>query len=151
MPRRSEHTEHTMSKYGVTGEDIHIWMDEPGMIYGSSHTNERHDPDQIIPYEFVMKYGEELARDIIHDHLYLHELEAQIEAIENEDPPEQSFDSQETLEQTIPPIIEELERKTSRFISLALQVGYLVIVFSLGLIGLGILWILGNLIWIAIS
>jgi len=151
MPRRSEHTEHTMSKYGVTGDDIHVWMDEPGMIFGPSHAAERHDPDQIIPNVFVMKYGEELARDIIHDHLFLHELEAQIEAIEKEDPPEQSFESQETLEHNIPPIIEELERNTSRFINLALQVGYLVIVFSLGLIGLGVLWILGNLIWLAIS
>ena len=151
MPRRSEHSEHTMSKYGVTGEDIHVWMDEPGMTYGPSRASERHDRDQIIPHEFVIKYGEELARDIIHDHLYLHELEKQIDTIEKEDPPEQSFDSQETLENTISPIIEELERKTSRVISLALQVGYLVIVFSLGLIGLGVLWILGNLIWIAIS
>jgi hypothetical protein len=151
MPRRSEHTEHTISKYGVTGEDIHIWMDEPGKIYGSSHASDRHDRDQIIPHEFVMKYGEELARDIIQDHLYLHQLEKQIESIEKEDPPEQSFDSQEALEQSIPPILEELERKTNRFISLSLQVGYLVIVFSLGLIGLGVLWIIGNLIWLAIS
>lgn len=135
----------------MTGEDIHIWMDEPGMNYGPSHASERHDRDQIIPHEFVMKYGEELARDIIHDHLYLHELETQIDAIEKEDSPEQSFDSLESLENTIPPIINELERKTSRVISLALQVGYLVMVFSLGLIGLGVLWILGNLIWIAIS
>lgn len=71
MPSREEHCQHTVERYGVTGEDIHEWMDEPSLILGPQHRNERHDPKQEIPPIFITKYGEELARNIILDHIFL--------------------------------------------------------------------------------
>lgn len=71
MPSREEHCQHTLERYGVMGEDIHEWMDEPSLILGPEHRNERHDPKQEIPPIFITKYGEELARNIILDHIFL--------------------------------------------------------------------------------
>ena len=41
MPNRDEHSKHTLSRYGVTGEDIHEWMDELTLIMGPEHRDER--------------------------------------------------------------------------------------------------------------
>lgn len=71
MPNNDEHSKHTYDIYGVRGEEIHKWMDEPSRLYGASHRKTRHDPDQSIPKIFVEKYGEELARNIIIDHILL--------------------------------------------------------------------------------
>jgi len=64
-----EHCNLTFSRYGVYGRDIHIWMDEPIKLYGPNHRHVRHDPNQQIPIEFILKYGLELARNIMLDHL----------------------------------------------------------------------------------
>lgn len=71
MPGREEHCQHTLERYGVRGEDIHGWMDEPSLILGSEHRKERHDPTQETPQIFITKYGRELARNIILDHIFL--------------------------------------------------------------------------------
>lgn len=71
MPNREEHCKHTMERYGVTGEDIHEWMDEPSLLLGPEHRGERHDPQQSLPQIFVNKYGSELARNIMLDHIFL--------------------------------------------------------------------------------
>lgn len=52
-------------------EDIHSWMDEPCLLYGVSHRKVRHDFNQKIPQIFIDKYGEELARNIMTDHIIL--------------------------------------------------------------------------------
>ena len=71
LPNGVKHSEHSLIMYGVDGYDIHSWMDEPSQIYGGGHRKFRHDPDIEIPQVFINKYGEELARNIILDHLYL--------------------------------------------------------------------------------
>lgn len=70
MPLNAEHALHTLKRYGVTGEDIHKWMDEPSRVIGN-HRKFRHDPEQQIPKIFLKKYGDELARNIILDHIFL--------------------------------------------------------------------------------
>ena len=74
MPSKTEHCTHTLDRYGVTGEDIHSWIDEPSRL-GGNHRRFRHDPDQEIPKIFIDKYGEQLARNIILDHIYLDSFE----------------------------------------------------------------------------
>jgi len=46
LPNKEEHCKHTLSRYDVTGEDIHEWMDEPSLLLGPDHRDERHDPKQ---------------------------------------------------------------------------------------------------------
>lgn len=74
MPLNDEHVQHTLKKYDVMGDDIHKWMDEPSRIAGNDHRRFRHDPDQEIPSCFIEKYGEDLARNILLDHIYLDTL-----------------------------------------------------------------------------
>jgi len=45
-------------------------MDEPSRLYGPSHRWSRHDP-KFIPWFAIEKYGEELARAIMEDHVIL--------------------------------------------------------------------------------
>ena len=70
MPNNDEHSSHTLHRYGVSGSDIHAWMDAPSQIYGSSHRWTRHNA-KMIPKKFIEKYGEEQARAIIIDHIIL--------------------------------------------------------------------------------
>jgi hypothetical protein len=42
MPRRKQHREFTLRKYGVTGDDIHKWTDERYQDLGVRHRQERH-------------------------------------------------------------------------------------------------------------
>lgn len=70
MPNREEHCRHSFEMYGVRAEDVHAWMDEPSKIYGPRHRHTRHDL-KLIPMKFVEKYGEELARAIMLDHILL--------------------------------------------------------------------------------
>jgi len=77
MPSNEEHSEDTFRRYGVRASDLHKWIDEPSELYGASHRWVRHnirklrsDPN-YIPKEFVEKYGEELARNIMIDHILL--------------------------------------------------------------------------------
>lgn len=59
-----------MKLYGVRADDIHTWMDAPSAIYGSSHRWTRHDLG-LVPKKFLDKYGEELAKQIMLDHILL--------------------------------------------------------------------------------
>ena len=72
MPSLREHCKQSLDIYGVSGEEIHKWMDEPVKLYGgTSHRNERHDKDQDLPVSFIKKYGTTTARNIMLDHLLL--------------------------------------------------------------------------------
>lgn len=76
MPSFDEHCKFTYDRYGVTGEEIHEWMDEPVKLFGPSHRKIRHDPNQKIPQKFIEIYGAELSRNIVLDHI-LKDLETE--------------------------------------------------------------------------
>jgi hypothetical protein len=71
MPQHEEHCAHSEKRYGVRGDDIHAWMDEPSRISGASHRNYRHDlgclPTAI--QMFGKMYGAETVENIFLDHL----------------------------------------------------------------------------------
>lgn len=69
MSSNRKHSDRSRRRYGYGGEDVHRWMDEPFRLYGSSHRKVRHEPDQEIPKVFLEKYGEELARNLMLDHI----------------------------------------------------------------------------------
>jgi len=69
MPSLTEHCMFTEKRYGVTGESIHKWMDEPVIVQGPTHRKFRHDPNQKIPQYLIEEYGSTLARDIMLDHI----------------------------------------------------------------------------------
>ena len=71
MPSHDEHCQYTFERYGVTGEEIHEWMDEPAKLLGSTHRKARHDPRQNLPKYLIQMYGESLAKNIMIDHLLL--------------------------------------------------------------------------------
>ena len=50
-------------------------MDEPVKLYGWGHRKYRHNPKMKIPVFIIQQYGEELARNIITDHLLADKLE----------------------------------------------------------------------------
>ena len=68
MPNNSVHRLRSLERYGVEGGDIHTWMDEPTKVYSADHRVFRHDSDWI-PKFFIDKYGEDLARNIMLDHI----------------------------------------------------------------------------------
>lgn len=74
-----------MHRYGVTGSDIHAWMDEPSQLYGSSHRWTRHNA-KMVPKKFIEKYGAELARAIMIDHILLDRKNYKIIIEKNLDP-----------------------------------------------------------------
>jgi len=37
MPNHEEHCLHSLKRYGVRGDDVHTWMDEPSFTMGPSH------------------------------------------------------------------------------------------------------------------
>ena len=78
MASLKQHCKHTFERYGVRGEDIHKWMDEPSQLFGSLHREWRHREEQVIPKVFIDKYGEDLARYIITDHLLLDQKEKSV-------------------------------------------------------------------------
>jgi len=69
MPSHDEHCRYTFERYGVTGEEIHEWMDEPVKLYGPTHRKARHDPNQKLPQYLIQIYGESLAKNIMIDHI----------------------------------------------------------------------------------
>jgi hypothetical protein len=71
MPGNEEHCVATLERYGVRAEEVHRWMDEPCRLYGVSHRKTRHDFNQPIPDEFVRRYGEAMARNIMNDHILM--------------------------------------------------------------------------------
>jgi len=71
MPPNEKHREYTYGKLGVSGWDIHYWMDALWLEYGADHRDFRHDPEVWIPDRFVRKYGLRLARLIVRTHIEL--------------------------------------------------------------------------------
>lgn len=71
MPNNEEHCQHTLRRYGVRGEDIHVFLDEPCRIAGQGHRTFRHDTKTIklVGEIFGKKYGRELAENIALDHI----------------------------------------------------------------------------------
>jgi len=71
MPQHEEHCVHSERRYGVRGDDIHAWMDEPSRVSGASHRNYRHDlgslPTAIQMFGKI--YGAETVENIFLDHL----------------------------------------------------------------------------------
>ncbi|MCW4039195.1 MAG: hypothetical protein NWE83_00420 [Candidatus Bathyarchaeota archaeon] len=53
MPRRKQHREFTLRKYGVTGDDIHKWTDERYQDLGVRHRQERHQYNEWLPKRFI--------------------------------------------------------------------------------------------------
>jgi hypothetical protein len=71
MPERKIHNEFTEREYGVTGDDIHKWIDAPARNLGVLHRRLRHDYGDWIPKKFVRKYGVKRAKEIMRSHIWL--------------------------------------------------------------------------------
>ena len=71
MPLDKEHCDNTMRMYGVTGTDIHYYMDSPSKEFGPLHQRLRHDLETVkyIGKTFRKKYGKNLAEDIAQLHI----------------------------------------------------------------------------------
>src|SRR3990170_4160872 len=71
MPNNEEHCEHSLKRYGVRGDDIHKFLDEPCRTMGQNHREYRHDTKTIklVGEVFGKKYGRELAESIALDHI----------------------------------------------------------------------------------
>ena len=63
------HCVRSHEKYGVRGDEIHFWMDEPSSISGFAHRIYRHRLNQVIPKFLIEKYGRDLCRYIMVDHI----------------------------------------------------------------------------------
>jgi hypothetical protein len=71
MPQHEEHCLHSEKRYGVRGDDIHSWIDEPVAVAGASHRDYRHDL-RSLPVAiqiFGQKYGADMVENIFLDHL----------------------------------------------------------------------------------
>jgi hypothetical protein len=72
MPSGGEHIAYCQDKLGISGIDIHEWMDEPSQQHHKGrHRILRHTPDTEVPERFIKKYGEELTKKIILNHIKL--------------------------------------------------------------------------------
>ena len=71
MPNLEEHCKHSEKRYGIRGEEIHSWIDEPSQIAGGSHRDYRHDLSslQTAIQLFSKLYGAEMVENIFLDHL----------------------------------------------------------------------------------
>jgi hypothetical protein len=71
MPCLEKHCQHSEKRYGVRGEEIHSWIDEPSQIAGGSHRDYRHDLSslQTAIQLFGNLYGAEMVENIFLDHL----------------------------------------------------------------------------------
>lgn len=76
VPSLEEHCRHTLERYGVTGEEIHKFMDELYKVLGREHRQFRHNIENVklVGELFGKKYGKELAENIALDHLMLDKL-----------------------------------------------------------------------------
>ncbi len=74
MPKNPDHSKYTFRIYGVTGSDIHRWIDEPSRKYGPSHRKFRHHSDDELPQWIVDNYKPGLARKIQLLHYELDDL-----------------------------------------------------------------------------
>ncbi len=72
MKTCEEHCARTLKRYGVSGKDIHEWMDAPVLIAGPGHRRFRHDIKKDLPNAhlvFDSKYGRSMVENIFLDHL----------------------------------------------------------------------------------
>lgn len=71
MPEHEEHCLHSEKRYGVRGDEIHAWMDEPSSVVGVSHRQFRHSIEDLPTaiQMFGKQYGAELVENIFLDHL----------------------------------------------------------------------------------
>lgn len=71
MPSHEEHCQHSEKRYGVRGDDIHAWIDEPSQISGGSHRNYRHNLSSLETaiQIFGKLYGAEMVENVFLDHL----------------------------------------------------------------------------------
>lgn len=71
MPNHEEHCQHSFKRYGVRGDEIHAWIDEPSQIAGGSHRIHRHDITGLSTaiQLFGKIYGDEIVENIFLDHL----------------------------------------------------------------------------------
>ena len=78
MPSHEEHCRYTFRRYGVRGEDIHTFIDEPAVLFAGKHRDFRHDNEtvKLVGQMFKAKYGEELAMNIALDHIIADHREA---------------------------------------------------------------------------
>ena len=85
MPNLAKHCKFSFERYGVYGEEIHKWLDEPTKISTFNHRQFRHDTETIklVATIFGKKYGKNLAEQIALDHVMLdHKEELKLEKIE---------------------------------------------------------------------
>jgi hypothetical protein len=70
-PNHEEHCQHSLKRYGIRGDDIHAWMDEPSRIAGATHRKFRHGlPNLPTAIQLFGKiYGPEIVENIFLDHL----------------------------------------------------------------------------------
>jgi hypothetical protein len=73
VPSRSVHVEHSLKRYGIAGEDIHAFIDEPVKVKGGKHREFRHDSEtvKLVGKLFGGKYSVEVAENIALDHIML--------------------------------------------------------------------------------
>src|SRR4030067_1418688 len=71
MPGHEEHCLHSQKRYGVRGDDIHSWIDEPSAVAGALHRDYRHDLHSLPAaiQIFGSKYGADMVENIFLDHL----------------------------------------------------------------------------------
>lgn len=71
IPQHEEHCQHSLKRYGIRGDDIHSYIDEPSKSYSQSHRQYRHDSNtvKLVGEMFGRKYGRELAENIALDHI----------------------------------------------------------------------------------
>ena len=71
MPGHEEHCLHSLKRYGIRGDDIHSWIDEPVAVAGASHRDYRHRLESLNSaiQIFGPKYGADTVENIFLDHL----------------------------------------------------------------------------------
>jgi DNA-directed RNA polymerase subunit RPC12/RpoP len=71
MPDHEEHCLHSLKRYGIRGDDIHSWIDEPVAVAGASHREYRHSLESLHAaiQIFGSKYGADAVENIFLDHL----------------------------------------------------------------------------------
>lgn len=71
MPDHEEHCLHSLKRYGIRGDDIHSWIDEPVAVAGASHREYRHSLESLHAaiQIFGSKYGADTVENIFLDHL----------------------------------------------------------------------------------
>ena len=77
-----------MKRYGVRGDDIHAWMDEPSQVSGAAHRMFRHDL-KSLPVAiklFGAEYGDEMVENIFLDHLKADSEEDRLKTLKNRSP-----------------------------------------------------------------